>query len=37
MRKVRVKALRCSLKEIISQQTKQQWRRWKENYMKGLI
>lgn len=37
MRKVRAKALRASLKKIIPNPTKQQWRKYKKNYLAGLV
>jgi hypothetical protein len=37
MRKTRVKLLKESLRKLIKEPTKQQWRRYKENYMRGLF
>ena len=37
MRNVRVKLLRKKLQNLIPDPTKQQWRRFKFNYMNGLV
>lgn len=37
MRKKRIVELREKLKKIIPNPTKQQWRRWKTNYLEGYV